>query len=485
MQNNLEKDEVKVIWKAQAGSQVAFLNCPHNEVLLHGSRGGGKTETALMAFIKYVDCGYGQRWRGVILRKSYKDLDDVIAKSEMLFPRLYPQARFLRGKGDLKWIFPNGETLMFRVFNRASDYNMFHGQELPFILWEELTNWPTDEFYQKMKSCNRSVKILDVNGDEVMGEEKAAIPLLYLSTTNPSGSGHGWVKEYFIDSGSPYAPITDRVGNIRCHIPSSVFENKFISDSYIKTLEMLTDENLRKAWLQGSWDIVAGGLFSDVWNPRHNIVEPFDVPKSWKIDRSYDAGWSKPFSVIWHAESDGTDYIDSTGESIPTIRGDIFCILEYYGSAGKNRGLKLTDRQVAVNIRDMELTHPALKGRNIRRGPADSQIWAQSTVSGVSPASEMERMGIYWVKADKGSGSREAGWHVIRGKLHNAHNGDGEPSLRIFGGDRCRDLLRLLPNAPRDEEKPDDLDTDSEDHNLDALRYRCRQRRVSAGSRRL
>jgi len=36
----------------------------------------------------------------------------------------------------------------------------------------------------------------------------------------------------------------------------------------------------------------------------------------------------------------------------------------------------------------------------------------------------------------------------------------------------CTAFLSTIPVLPRDEEKPDDVDTDAEDHVYDELRYR-------------
>jgi len=357
---------------------------------------------------------------------------------------------------------------MFRKFDSIDDYEGFHGQELPFILWEEITNWPDDSCYEIMKSCNRSI---------------TGVPRCYYSTTNPSGCGHAWVKNYFIDAGDDYQPIKNKVGEYRVHIPSSVFENPYMDSGYIKDLFMIKDENKRKAWLEGSWNIIAGGLFSDRWNEPTNTCKPFVIPESWRIDRSFDWGSSKPYSVIWFAESDGTDYVDEHGNDIPTIRGDIFAILEDYGADGINIGKRWTARQVAVSIRDFEMQHPLLKGRKVYAGPADSQIY--TVENGNCIATDMEKLGIYWTRADKSAGSRKAGWELIRSMLDNAHNGEGLKKLVIFRGGYCKDLLRLIPVAPRDDRDPDDIDTDSEDHNLDSLRYRLRKPTVGSGCRQI
>ena len=55
--------------------------------------------------------------------------------------------------------------------------------------------------------------------------------------------------------------------------------------------------------------------------------------------------------------------------------------------------------------------------------------------------------------------------------LKAAKEGDREkPGLYVFS--RCRQFIRTLPTLPRDAKKPDDIDTDAEDHAADAVRYR-------------
>jgi hypothetical protein len=46
---------------------------------------------------------------------------------------------------------------------------------------------------------------------------------------------------------------------------------------------------------------------------------------------------------------------------------------------------------------------------------------------------------------------------------------DGYPLLQVY--DTCRDLIRTLPAMPRDKKNPEDVDTTTEDHLADALRY--------------
>ena len=144
----------------------------------------------------------------------------------------------------------------------------------------------------------------------------------------------------------------------------------------------------RKAWLEGSWDIVAGGLLDDVWFPEYAVVRSFKIPLSWRVDRSFDWVSSKPFSVGWWAESDGSDYVDGSGHVRSSVRGDIFRIGEWYGWNGTpNKGLKMLAVEIAKGVREREIKY--WSGMSVQPGPADSSIY--TVENGRSIAQDMEK----------------------------------------------------------------------------------------------
>src|SRR5690606_19991509 len=126
---------------------------------------------------------------------------------------------------------------------------------------------------------------------------------------------------------------------------------------YISKLAASARNNAeKKAWLEGSWDIVSGGMFDDVWDPEINIVKPFKIPPNWRIDRSFDCGSSNPFSVGWSAVSNGEDVQLADGTWRSTIRGDLFRVAEWYGWTGKpNEGLRILAVDIARGIVEREL----------------------------------------------------------------------------------------------------------------------------------
>lgn len=481
----------RVIWSPLPGSQTRFMQCPIQEALFHGTRGPGKTDSLLMDYAQHVGRGHSAAWRGILFRQTYPQLADVQAKSEKWFRLIFPGAKF--NKAKMMWEWDTGEALLFRHMNRAADYWNYHGHEYPWIGWEEITNWASDECYRSMFSCNRS---------SVIG-----VPRRIRATTNPYGPGHSWVKDRFDLTGQWWKTViqmnpTDADGNAeppRVAIHGHIDENTILlkADPTYKQTIVASAANpaMAEAWLDGSWDIVAGGMFQDVWDAEQNIVTPFEVPHSWRIDRSFDWGSSKPFSVGWWAESDGSDLYFKDGSVMSTVKGDMFRIKEWYGWNGHpNQGLQMLAVDVAKGIVERELLWGFRNGDNsrVKPGPADSSIY--DIENGVSIGQDMEKpirignlmyRGVSWTRADKRPGSRKAGWEKMRSMMRNAWQPKGlpreNPGVFVVGLE-CKQFLRTVTTLPRDEKDMDDVDTNAEDHIGDEARYRLRATNAKTGS---
>lgn len=491
--SQLLKPGQKPLWVPQAGSQTLFLrSTPVFEVLYEGTRGPGKTDALLMDFHNDCGKGHGANWKGILFRQTYPQLQDVITKSKKWFNQLAPAERPVYNASEHFWRWPDGEMLLLRQFNKVDDYWNYHGHEYPWIGWEELCNWATDEGYKRMMSCCRS--------------STRGVPKRVRSTTNPYGPGHNWVKFRWRlpeSRGRIIKDSYDEDGKLeppRMAIHGYLQENKILltnDPGYIDRIRASArNEAERAAWLLGSWDIVAGGMFDDMWKPPIHVLKPFSIPRSWRLDRSFDWGSSKPFSVGWWAESDGTDVTLADGRVMSTVKGDLFRIAEWYGSTGKpNEGLKMLATDVTKGIIERELKWGYRRGDRslVNPGVADSAIY--NVEDGKSIAGNMakkvrledgrEYKGVAWLKADKRPGSRKTGWEEMRIRLANSipprmKDREGnwvnlpreEPGLFIF--ETCRHWLRTVPVLPRDEKDQDDVDTDAEDHAADETRYRVR-----------
>ncbi len=447
-------------------SQELFLACPADEVLLEGGRGGGKTAVLLADFAQEVGQGHGPHWRGILFRETYKQLEDAVLKSSLLYRRFKGA---VWNASDFHWTWPDGERLLLRYMKKVEDYWNYHGHEYPWIGWEELCNWATPDCYDMMKACRRS--------------SQPGIPRRIRATTNPWGKGHAWVRKYFVDPAETNTVIRDeKTGWTRVRIYAPLEENTPLTEAdptYAKSLEGAEDENLRKAWRgkKDRWDINAGAYFADTWATKVHALEPFKIPVSWRVDRAFDWGSSKPFSVGWYAESDGTEATIAPGKKKAWPRGTLFRISEWYGWNGKpNEGLRMLATAIAKKIVEYEKTFQGtvLSGQPVQPGPADSSIWDEE--NGKSIANDMSAAGVRWERADKSPGSRVQGAEQARKllaaplKAAQEKKPLEEPGFFVFS--TCRHFLRLIPTLPRDERDPDDVDTSAEDHVWDEWRYR-------------
>lgn len=448
----------RVAWSPNPGSQQLMLGCPVSEVLLEGTRGGGKTECLLIDFAQHVGKGYGTFWRGVLFRQTYKQLEDVLVKSRRMFKMIFPDAVFKAGD-QFKWVWPTGEELLLRQIKTVNDYWDYHGHEYPWIGWEELTNWKNLDVYDTMKACNRS--------------SHPGLPRRIASTCNPLGIGHSAVKERFIDP-APWGHLIQdgRIARVRIH--SSFVENPYIyvnDPEYVAKLQDISDPNVRKAWLEGSWDIVAGGALDDLYDKDKHIlhnIEYKDIPKDWPITRSFDWGSSAPFSVGWHATSTGGTMKDRFYPQGTKVR-----ISEWYGAAKENRakGLYMTNTDMAKGIIEKEeaMYQQGLK-QTVRPGAADAQIFYGDHGTGFTIADEFANEGVHFIPCIKGQGSRRLRLALFRDKL-KASLKDNMEEAGYFALDTCQEFQRQMPLLARDPNDYEAVDTDSEDHLYDELTY--------------
>lgn len=478
------------------------MSCPANELLHEGTRGPGKTDGQLMKFRRYVGLGYGRHWRGVIFDREYKNLDDLVSKSMRWFPEFGDGARFLASKSDYRWVWPTGEELLFRQVKRLSDYWGYHGQEFPFIGWNELTKYPNPDLYDMLMSCNRSSFLPEEHPIYMEGHTGPIflppIPLLVHATTNPYGPGHMWVKMRWIDSAPPgvivkkhikvFNPRTQKrevVTRTQVRIFGSYKENRYLDPIYIANLEAMTDENKRRAWLYGDWNIVAGGALDDVWFD--GLVKPrFKIPRGWRIDRAMDWGSSHPFAIGWWAEADGTEAVMPDGKKWCPPKGTLIKIEEWYGteSLGTNRGLRLSAAKVAIGVkeREAELLKLGWIQTKVQPGPADNQIGEVRDEGQPSIKTRMATRGVVWTDSVKSAGSRKNGLQLLRDRMEASKLNEGPG---IYFMQNCKNTIALLPIMPRDEDDPDDVDTQAEDHLYDETRYRVLHAKQTAKVKKL
>ena len=486
----MDSSEPHIVWEPFKGSsQEIALDSRCHHTLYHGTRGVGKTIVQAMRFRRRVGLGYGRFWKGVIFDQEYKSLQDIQLQTERVFNEFDDGARFLRSPKDYMWVWPTGETLLFRAISSIDDYWKFHGNEFAFIGWNELTKYPNGELYDMMMSCNRS-SFVPQDYPLEDGSLLPDIPLEVFATTNPFGVGHRWVYDRFIrpaPSGvvvekhieviSPKTRQKEITTVTQIAIGGFFFENPKLSPTYLASLLQDTNKNRKRAWTEGAWDISDGGALDDLWDNNVHMVPRFSVPFNWRLTRSFDWGSTEPFSVLWWAVANGEeveipDGVGGTKVWCPQP-GSMVLFHEWYGAEGpvSNKGLRLPATVIAERIIEIEsdLKKHEWISIDVSPGPADNQIHNVNEVESASIASKMETAGVTWERSDKSSGSRVNGLELVRDRLHAALKGEG-PGLYVMN--HCDSFLSLVPPIPMDPENPlDVLQKGYPDHSYDSLRY--------------
>lgn len=419
--------------------QKQFLEADNKNIAFGGARGGGKSWSvrvkAALLCLNYAGI------KVMIIRKTYPELQEnhIVPMCEML--HCYDENkknRIARYNDSRKHItFPNRSRILFRYCDNEKDAERFQGTEVDVLFIDEATQQSEMKF-KKLSACVRGVN---------------AFPKRIYLTCNPGGEGHAWVKRLFIDK---KYENNERPEDYT-FIQSLVTDNKALMESnpdYIKQLEALPPK-LRDAWLYGDWNVYEGQFFEEFKDdPDHyedrqftHVIKPFDIPDGWKIYRSFDWGYNKPFSCGWWA----VDY-----------EGVAYRILELYGcTKTANEGVKWTPPQVFAEIHKIETEHRWLKGKKIQ-GIADPAIWDAET--GESIADTAAKHQVYFTQGDN---KRLAGWMQVHYRM--AFDENGYPMMYIFNN--CKAFIRTIPLLQYDEHKVEDLDTDGEDHVADEVRY--------------
>jgi hypothetical protein len=360
------------------------------------------------------------------------------------------------------WYWPNGASVKMRYIEADKDYGRYHGHQYTGISFDEVTEYATPAGLLKMLSTLRSAH---------------GVPCRVRLTGNPGGIGHVWVKQRYITAAPPLTPYTDpQTGFTRMFVPSRMADNQILmrnDPGYRNRILAATggSEALRKAWLDGNWDIVAGAFFDNI-TPAMYLPAGWAPPKAWTRYRSMDWGSARPFSVGWWAIADDDHWAPTPEGEVLLPRGSIVRYREWYGCKPDepNTGLKLDAEEVGRGIK----TREAGEAVDEQLSVADPSMWKED--GGPSIAERMIKAlpnlgGPRFRPADN---SRVPGWQQVRARINGE---DGRPWLYVTGN--CLDWRRTVPALQHDKNRIEDVDTDGEDHAGDDTRYACMARPIS------
>lgn len=425
------------VWKPFPRQEFA-LSVPPSifEILFGGSRGPGKTDCGIVWLTGdelpnnklYID---HPRYRALVLRRNYEDLVDWIDRAAYLYKRY--GAQIVGKPAEVRW--PSGAKFRLGHLKDRSSYEKYLGHEYHRILIEELTQISQLSHYIKILGSCRST----------ISELKTQV----FNTSNPGGKGHVWVKKRFISPGPANIPFKGNDGRRRIYIPGTIEDNPVLVEKdpeYVNYLDGLkeTDYELWKAWRLGDWDTFAGQYFRGFRKDIHVPKRPFEpkpkLPRFAGVDWGYEPG----FFVFMSGALQKVEY-----EEVSFNRLWIFS--EIFGQ-----------RKDPQEWSDEIKTTLDLDSFSWIRG--DPSMFIKQPDGSRSIADQFIEQGVNIIPANN---DRINGWMALRNWLSLAP--DGMPYLLI--NPFCHNLVRTIPEMIHDENNVEDLDTELDDHFVDALRY--------------
>lgn len=325
---------MKVHWKPQPKQELA-LSRIEDEILYGGARGGGKTDAGQAWLLYDID---KPKYRALVIRRNATDLDDWIDRAKHMFS---PTKGVLVGD---TFNFPSGARIRTGHLKDDNAYTKYQGHEYQKLLIEEITHIASESNYEKLLGSVRST-IPDIK------------PQVF-ATTNPDGPGYKWVKNRW---GIPDKPTEmvfkkdDATGRTRIFIPSNVQDNPMLMEidpGYIKYLESIQDEDLKEAWLNGSWSGITlkGAYYRVQLQNARNEGRIGDVPYEplLPVYTWWDLGMSDSTCIGFFQLNGGQvrmiDYYEASGEG-----------LNHYANILKQKGYAYAEHYAPHDIEVREL----------------------------------------------------------------------------------------------------------------------------------
>jgi phage terminase large subunit len=393
-------------------------------ILYGGARGGGKSfwlrwVCLLMLIYWYREYGLENVVVGLFC-ETYPDLRDrQINKIKKEFPQALGVIKETKTHGLGFYLSEEngGGVIALRNLDKPDKYQ---SAEFAMIAVDELTKSTFDTF-EILRGSKRWPGLSHT---------------LFVGATNPGGIGHGWVKDLWIDGNFPA-----NMRSMKQHfkfIQSLPSDNPHLDEFYWEELNTLSDD-LRRAWVQGDWDVFKGQAFAN-WRKDKHTCKPFVIPTWWPKWRAIDWGFREPFCCLWFSQD--------------PVNGRIYVYRELYER-------ELTDRQQAQAI-----VGSTAEDEKITVTYADPAMWIRKNMDGMisSTADEYKKYGVPLAKADN---NRLSGKRKLDRALSNLP--DGDPGIVFFT--TCHNCIRTIPLLPYDKIRVEDVDTDAEDHAYDTVKY--------------
>jgi hypothetical protein len=418
--------------------QQKFRDSTAKYRLFGGAAGPGKTRALLEEAIYLAEKHRGSD--SLLLRRTYPELESSLIAQ---FRRDVPRWRY-RSYNEAKHIvtWKNGSTTRFGYCRNENDVYQYQGAEFLFIGIDELTHFTLKQ-WQFLTSRNRC---------PIPG----TFPCM-AGATNPGNIGHAWVKALWVDKEPPTGferPEQYDPGDydfIRARIADNpIYANDL---NYRKTLEALP-EQLRKAFLDGDWDVLSGQYF-DLFEIGRHTARPEEIGMQgwWPRWVSIDWGFQHPSAVYWHAAEPNADIRYQSSDIRDPEPGHAARIVTYRefvqnGLSPRMLGQAIAERCKGEKIQEIYLSPDAFAHRTSEASIAE-QLGEVLEVNGLPRP----------VPADN---DRIGGWQLMYQLL--------EQDAWVIT-ENCGKLIECLPQLVRDNRRVEDVRKMEGDDPADAARY--------------
>ncbi len=417
--------------------------------LFGGAAGPGKTKALLWEAILQANEIAG--CDTLLLRRTYPELESSLLA---YFRRDVPR-KLYRGYNESKHVvtWNNGSTTRFGYCRNENDVYQYQGVEFLFIGLDELTHF-TMKQWQFLTSRNR-----------------CPVPKSYCNmagATNPGNIGHAWVKALWVDhvppAGFERADLYDArdYDFIRARLDDNPI---YVNDSeYRRTLEALP-EHLRRAFLDGDWNVFAGQYF-DVFDYGRHTARPEEARLEpwWPRWISVDWGFHHPSAAYWHCavpQSVNRDSwpVPAGRENAPGIRHE--------SPVTSHRSRIVTYREFVQNGLSPRMLAQAIAERSGREPISEVFLSPDAFAHRTSEASIAEQLGEVLVanglpRPSPADDDRIGGWQLMYQLL--------ESDAWVIT-DNCAKLIETLPQLVRDDRRMEDIRKVDGDDSADAARY--------------
>ena len=391
-------------------------------ILFGGARGGGKSH--LLRMLHYSQALTYPNFHSLILRRKYPELEQThIMRVRREAPLL--GGNYKETTRTIEW--SNGSITRFGHCQTEDDAENYLSAEYDLISPDELVTFPFNmamRIFSSLRSAGREHYTPQV-----------------VSGTNPGGPEAWWVKAQYIDREMDPVDFPDYEAKDYTFIQSKLEDNPYLDKEYEKTLLALPP-TLRKAYRDGSWDIWPGQFFPE-WNRTAHVADrPGWHPRGCRVYCGVDWGYIRPGACLWIAvEPEGHAYVFDEYIFKQTITADV--------------AKEIKRRSKEWGVKPLYV--------------ADTQMWGGQDQTGEHMQETFARCGVPLVQANK---DRVNGWQRLRAWL--GASPDGRPWMQV--SPKCGYLIRTLPALMQDENDPEIVDSDGDDHAADALRYACMAR---------